>query len=120
MQYTEKFLKITEQLHAKEKDLKIDNLQNALLIEKEQEIERLRNVELKNAYHLISEKNKEITDSIQYAKRIQKALLASDDLLDKNLKDHFILYKPKDIVSGDFLLGLLTVGRMQLTVSRMK
>lgn len=102
LEYTEKYLNITSQIHAKEKDIKIDNLQNELLKEKEQEIERLRNVELKNAYHLISEKNKEITDSIQYAKRIQKALLASDDLLDKNLEDYFILYKPKDIVSGDF------------------
>jgi serine phosphatase RsbU (regulator of sigma subunit) len=62
----------------------------------------LRNVELKEAYNLISEKNKEITDSIQYAKRIQKALLAPAYILDNNLGEHFILYKPKDIVSGDF------------------
>lgn len=50
----------------------------------------------------IQEKNKEITDSISYAKRIQHALLANGDLLKKNLTDHFILFKPKDIVSGDF------------------
>ncbi len=51
---------------------------------------------------LIEEKNKEITDSINYAKLIQQSLLASKLMLDKNLKDYFILYKPKDIVSGDF------------------
>ncbi|MFN8229845.1 MAG: tetratricopeptide repeat protein [Bacteroidia bacterium] len=51
---------------------------------------------------LIEEKNKEITDSINYAKLIQQSLLASETILKKNLKDYFILYKPKDIVSGDF------------------
>jgi serine phosphatase RsbU (regulator of sigma subunit) len=44
----------------------------------------------------------EIKDSIRYAKRIQNALLASDKLLKEYLKEYFIYYKPKDIVSGDF------------------
>jgi serine phosphatase RsbU (regulator of sigma subunit) len=44
----------------------------------------------------------EIKDSIRYAKRIQNALLASDKLLKEHLKEYFIYYKPKDIVSGDF------------------
>ncbi|MBI3501776.1 MAG: tetratricopeptide repeat protein [Bacteroidetes bacterium] len=56
---------------------------------------------------LVEEKNKDITDSINYAQRIQRALLASDSLLAPALKgefaqDYFILFKPKDIVSGDF------------------
>jgi serine phosphatase RsbU (regulator of sigma subunit) len=51
---------------------------------------------------ILEEKNKDITDSITYAKRIQKALMASDSLLTKNLPEYFVLYKPKDIVSGDF------------------
>jgi len=50
----------------------------------------------------ILENNREITDSIKYAKRIQQTLLANEQLLKKNLQDYFILYKPKDIVSGDF------------------
>jgi serine phosphatase RsbU (regulator of sigma subunit) len=50
----------------------------------------------------LKEKNKDITDSIHYAKRIQKALMASSHLLDKNLSSYFTLYLPKDIVSGDF------------------
>ena len=50
----------------------------------------------------ISEKNKEITDSIVYAKRIQYTLLAHDAFLEASLKEHFVLFQPKDIVSGDF------------------
>ncbi|MFW6218681.1 MAG: ligand-binding sensor domain-containing protein [Bacteroidota bacterium] len=47
-------------------------------------------------------KNKNITDSINYAKRIQEALLPSEKAFAKILKDSFVLHKPKDIVSGDF------------------
>jgi len=43
-----------------------------------------------------------ITDSIAYAQRIQSAILPSEEQLDELLPDHFVLYKPKDIVSGDF------------------
>jgi len=50
----------------------------------------------------LEEKNKEVTDSINYARRIQTALLAPAALMKKNLPRHFVLYKPKDIVSGDF------------------
>jgi serine phosphatase RsbU (regulator of sigma subunit) len=51
---------------------------------------------------IIEEHQKETIDSINYAKRIQYALLANDDLLKQNLRQHFVLFKPKDIVSGDF------------------
>jgi serine phosphatase RsbU (regulator of sigma subunit) len=44
----------------------------------------------------------EIVDSINYARRIQYALLANNELLDTYIKDRFIYFKPKDIVSGDF------------------
>lgn len=70
--------------------------------EKEAEIERIRNIDLRNAFDTIEQKNKEITDSINYAKRIQYALLANESLMKKNLPKHFILFQPKDIVSGDF------------------
>ncbi len=46
--------------------------------------------------------NKEITDSILYAKRIQQAVLPGKRTLEKTLPEHFILFKPRDIVSGDF------------------
>jgi len=47
-------------------------------------------------------KNKHITDSIRYAKRIQNAILPPDSYVKQLLPKSFILYKPKDIVSGDF------------------
>jgi serine phosphatase RsbU (regulator of sigma subunit) len=52
--------------------------------------------------HIVEEKQKEIVDSINYAKRIQYALLAHEEFLKENLPQHFVLFKPKDIVSGDF------------------
>ncbi len=58
--------------------------------------------EVENQKHLIEEKQKEIVDSINYAKRIQDILLTNEDIITKNLPDHFIYFKPKDIVSGDF------------------
>jgi len=50
----------------------------------------------------IETKNRDITDSIQYAKRIQGAILPSKKLIKQYLKDSFVLYLPKDIVAGDF------------------
>ena len=46
--------------------------------------------------------HKEITDSINYAERIQFSFLASKELLDKNLDDYFVFFQPKEAVSGDF------------------
>ena len=76
---------------------------------KEAEIERLKTVELRKAYdqieqqkELLEYQNKEILDSIRYAQRIQKALLKEESHVSLHLPEHFILYKPKDIVSGDF------------------
>jgi len=57
---------------------------------------------LEQAYDEISAQKKQLTDSIVYAKRIQTAILPPDDFVQKCLPDCFILYKPKDIVSGDF------------------
>jgi serine phosphatase RsbU (regulator of sigma subunit) len=51
---------------------------------------------------IIEEKQKEIIDSINYAKRIQYSLLAHKDFLNTNIPNHFIYFNPKDIVSGDF------------------
>lgn len=74
-------------------------LQRQELLERTVE-ERTREINVQKM--LIEEKQKEILDSINYAKRIQYALLAHSDLLKQHLKEHFIFFKPKDIVSGDF------------------
>jgi len=57
---------------------------------------------LKNAEKIISRQNKEITDSINYAKHIQKALLPNQQYVNNVLNDNFVLFKPRDVVSGDF------------------
>lgn len=72
--------------------------QNVILEKKVEE----RTLEINTQKEIIEEKNKDILDSIHYAKRIQRALLASDTMLAKKLPEHFVLYRPKDIVSGDF------------------
>ena len=69
---------------------------------KEAEIYRLKHIELKKAYEEVEIKNTEILDSITYAKSIQIALLPSDDYIKEVLPERFILFKPRDIVSGDF------------------
>ncbi len=56
----------------------------------------------------IEEKQEEILSSINYAKRIQFALLASDYLLQSNLNKYFVFFQPKDIVSGDFYWAIKT------------
>lgn len=68
-----------------------------LLREKEQALEliELQKVELEL-------KDKNITDSLIYAQRIQEALLPSETYFRKHFEDSFIFFKPKDIVSGDF------------------
>jgi PAS domain S-box-containing protein len=50
----------------------------------------------------IQNKNKKINDSINYAKRIQNAIMPNTRLINRALNDSFILYKPRDVVSGDF------------------
>ena len=54
------------------------------------------------SYATINEKNQHITDSIRYAQTIQAAVLPSKELIKNHIEEFFILYRPKDIVSGDF------------------
>ncbi len=61
-----------------------------------------KNEQLGIAYGEIEEKNKDIMDSIQYAKRIQSAILPPNKIVKEYLSQSFVLYKPKDIVAGDF------------------
>ncbi len=59
-------------------------------------------IEVEKQKHLVEEKNQEITDSIQYALRIQTAILPPQKVVKQYLENSFIVYKPKDIVAGDF------------------
>jgi len=60
----------------------------------------LLQVELQKEH--IEEVHKEITDSINYAERIQRSFLATKEDLDANLNEYFVFFRPKDVVSGDF------------------
>lgn len=60
------------------------------------------NKEKKKTYLLLKEKNKKITDSINYASRIQESVLPSDAEIKMILPQSFIYYQPRDVVSGDF------------------
>jgi serine phosphatase RsbU (regulator of sigma subunit)/tetratricopeptide (TPR) repeat protein len=73
-----------------------------LLIEQQKEVVEEQKLLVEHQKAIVDEKNKDITDSIHYASRIQRALLTSDAYIGRYLKEHFILFKPRDIVSGDF------------------
>lgn len=70
---------------------------NSILREKQ-----LASLEIAKQKEELTIKNKSITDSINYAKRIQEAMMPSKYLFRRLIPEFFILYKPKDIVSGDF------------------
>lgn len=65
-------------------------------------LKKKANLELEQKNELITEQKKEITDSIQYASRIQNAMLPPGDYMDKLMPERFIIFMPRDIVSGDY------------------
>jgi len=73
---------------------RLKNKANATILAQKEEIEE--------QHQVLEEQHQEITDSINYAKRIQDAILPPLKLVKGYMPDSFILYKPKDIVAGDF------------------
>lgn len=95
-------LKMRKQLKESEQRLE------AKVLERTQEVIK-QNKEIQKQRDEIEEKNKSlqvlyqnVTDSIRYAKRIQQSILPPLDIIQQSLQESFVLYKPKDIVSGDF------------------
>ena len=93
--------------------------QNRRLAESKRQIEKInldleqknseildRNEKISQQKDIIEQKNQSITDSILYASRIQNAVLPPPDFITEMGIENFILYKPKDIISGDFYWGL--------------
>jgi ligand-binding sensor domain-containing protein/serine phosphatase RsbU (regulator of sigma subunit) len=97
------FIKIRERKLLNEKKILEDKVRErtAEVVEQKNEAEKQKLI-ADEQKHLVQEKHKEITDSINYAERIQKTFLASEEILDKNLGEHFVFFQPKDVVSGDF------------------
>ncbi|MGZ4043594.1 MAG: tetratricopeptide repeat protein, partial [Bacteroidia bacterium] len=81
---------------------------NVLLTNKNEEIEKQKSI--------IEEKNKDITDSINYSKHIQQAIIPSFKKVREHLPNSFVIFKPKDIVSGDFYLVENIEGLIYLAV----
>ena len=77
------------------------NQQNEEIIAQRDEIEQQRDIVVKQK-EKIEEIHHEISQSIDYATRLQGAILADEKILSKYVSEHFVLFKPKDKVSGDF------------------
>ncbi len=74
---------------------------NEIIIQQKEEVEKQKAL-VEQQKGLVEEKNKDILDSITYAKRLQDAILPPLSLIKQHLPESFVLYKPKDIVAGDF------------------
>jgi serine phosphatase RsbU (regulator of sigma subunit)/tetratricopeptide (TPR) repeat protein len=84
-------------------------------VERQRELAESRRETAEVQKVIIEEKQKEILDSIHYAKRIQEAMLTNDSYIREHFKaEYFIFYQPKDIVSGDFYWAVLSHGRFYM------
>lgn len=126
----EKSLKNVE-LQKKSEEIKRQNVQNiafagglgltallSLFIYRGYRHKKTANEIISQQKAIVEEKNKDITDSINYAKRIQDAILPPHYLVKEHLPDSFVLFKPKDIVAGDFywMETIKEAGRTKSTV----
>ena len=78
---------------------------------------RERTLEILHQKEEIEQKNKEITDSINYASNIQNAVMPPIDILEKSVSDYFLIHKPRDIVSGDYYWFNRKNGNLIVTVA---
>jgi hypothetical protein len=100
--YTRKLKKENEKLEqiVKERTAEI-RMQNEEITAQRDEIQAQKE-QVEKAKDKIEKQQKSIMDSIHYASRIQEAVLPPDEYLHQILGEHFVLFKPRDIVSGDF------------------
>jgi len=91
---------VSSKLYAKKLEADKRRLEK-IVQERTAEIVRQKN-EIEEKNKIIEQKNKDITDSINYAKRIQEAILPSKEYAKETGAELFIYYRPRDIISGDF------------------
>lgn len=91
-------------------------LENARLYQNMEEEVRTRTAEVVQQKEIIEEKNKDITDSIRYAQRIQSVILPPKSAFEQNFDNSFVYFKPRDIVSGDFYWMERVDSKVYLTV----
>lgn len=110
-QILEKDLALVKSEHKQQKQLSIIIIGSVLLIAlmaflynffRSNTLLKERNSIISKQKNLIEEKHTNITDSINYAQKIQQALIITEENLTKNLKEGFVIFKPRDVVSGDF------------------
>jgi serine phosphatase RsbU (regulator of sigma subunit) len=104
-EFLQKYHEVRSEVFGERSNNRIKELErnfSSMQAEKEAEIQRLINVELKDANELISNRNVEILASVNYARMIQQAILPSENSLAEHLDNFFLIYLPKDIVAGDF------------------
>ncbi len=87
-----------EELLASEEELR----QNMEELEASQELLKEQKQTIEQAFKMLQHQNTKVNDSIRYAQRIQQAILPHEDALQNAFSDYFVIYKPKDVVSGDF------------------
>ncbi|MDX2432746.1 MAG: SpoIIE family protein phosphatase [Bacteroides sp.] len=92
----------TANLKQRQKEL-VNDVRSATkaIRDQKEEVESQRD-QIRMQRDLVLEQKKEITDSINYAQRIQTAVLPNKEFLDLIMPEYFVLFKPRDIVSGDF------------------
>jgi serine phosphatase RsbU (regulator of sigma subunit)/ligand-binding sensor domain-containing protein len=104
------FIKYRERTLQKEKEILEQKVQERThrIAEQKEQIElqynalALQNEKIEDQSNKIAEQNREIKDSIYYAKRLQTAVMPDSKAIEALLSDYFVLFRPKDIVSGDF------------------
>ena len=105
LEYYELYHKTKEKVISAETSGKIRTIElehKAELIERENKVQKEKNIELEKINSLLADKNLQIMQSLNYAKKIQTAILPTKKYLKDVFEDFFIFHKPKDIVSGDF------------------
>jgi tetratricopeptide (TPR) repeat protein len=86
------------------------------LTQHQKKIIELQKKEVEEQKHLVEDKQKEIVDSINYAEKIQRTLIANHDFVNQTIPDSFVVFKPKDIVSGDFYWATKAVSNTAFSV----
>ncbi|MFP4025131.1 MAG: SpoIIE family protein phosphatase [Thiohalospira sp.] len=99
------FIDITEQKIAKQQ------------IEENLELIKYQKQQIEEQYQFVTRQNMEIVESMNYARRIQNALLPSAGIINKLVKEYFILFKPKEIVSGDFYWVTRKKGKIMMAAA---
>jgi serine phosphatase RsbU (regulator of sigma subunit) len=99
LQFSQREIKTkNEELRASEEELR----QNMEELETNQEELRAQKEQLEVAFYELHKQNTKVNDSIRYAERIQNAILPHENILASAFAEHFVIFKPKDVVSGDF------------------